>query len=98
MDGCDERVENKNMGWRCEINITWSLFEKSEQGLQQMGSEFGIYTVCDRRKLKVNAGKSKVIVWERQECYEIQMLEVCAMSGNNFENKCGPQITMLDNL
>ncbi len=37
----------------------------SEEGLQRVVNEF--YSVWKRRKLKVNAGKSKVIVFERRE-------------------------------
>ncbi len=33
--------------------------------MQRVVSEF--YSVCKRRKLKVNAGKSKVMVFERRE-------------------------------
>ena len=41
------------------------LFAESEEKLQRMVSEFNC--VCERRKLKVNAGKSKVMVFERRE-------------------------------
>ncbi len=39
------------------------LLAESEGMLQRIVDEFG--RVCTRRKLKVNAGKSKVIVFER---------------------------------
>ncbi len=41
------------------------LLAESEGGLQRAVNEF--YSVCKRRKLKVNAGKSKVMVFERRE-------------------------------
>ncbi len=41
------------------------LLAKSEEDLQSIVNEF--YSVCKRRKLKVNAGKNKVMVSERRE-------------------------------
>ncbi len=41
------------------------LLAESEGDLQSVVNEF--YSVCKRRKLKVNAGKSKVMVFERRE-------------------------------
>lgn len=41
------------------------LFAESEQKLERMVNEFD--KVCDRRELKVNAGKSKVMVFERKD-------------------------------
>ncbi len=41
------------------------LLAESEGELRRVVNEF--YTVCKRRKLKVNAGKSKVMVFERRE-------------------------------
>ncbi len=41
------------------------LLAESEGDLQRVVNEF--YSVCKRRKLKVNAGKSKVTVFERRE-------------------------------
>ena len=41
------------------------LFAKGEEELQRVVCEF--YSVCTRRKLKMNAGKSKVVVSERRE-------------------------------
>ncbi len=38
---------------------------ESEEDLQRVVNEF--YSVCKRRKLKVNAGKSKVMVFERRD-------------------------------
>ncbi len=38
------------------------LLAESEGDLQRLVNEF--YSVCKRRKLKVNAGTSKVIVFE----------------------------------
>ncbi len=40
------------------------LLAESEGDLQRVVNE--IYSVCKRRKLKVNAGKSKVMVFERR--------------------------------
>ncbi len=41
------------------------LLAESEGNLQRVVNEF--FSVCKRRKLKVNAGKSKVMVFERRE-------------------------------
>ncbi len=41
------------------------LLTESKGGLQRIVNEF--FSVCKRRKLKVNAGKSKVMVFERRE-------------------------------
>ncbi len=41
------------------------LLAESEDDLQRVVNEF--YSVCKRRKLKVYAGKSKVMVFERRE-------------------------------
>ncbi len=41
------------------------LLAGSEGNLQRVVNEF--YSVCKRRKLKVNSGKSKVMVIERRE-------------------------------
>ncbi len=41
------------------------LLAESEGDLQRVVNEF--FSVCKRRKLKVNAGKSKVMVFERRE-------------------------------
>ncbi len=41
------------------------LLTESEGDLQRVGNEF--FSVCKRRKLKVNAVKSKVMVFERRE-------------------------------
>ncbi len=41
------------------------LLAESEGDVQRVVNEF--YSVCKKRKLKVNAGKSKVMVYERRE-------------------------------
>ncbi len=41
------------------------MLAENEGDLQRMVNKF--HSVCKRRKLKVNAGKSKVIVFERKE-------------------------------
>ncbi len=41
------------------------LLAESEGNLQRVVNQF--YSVCKRRKLKVNAGKSKVKAFERKE-------------------------------
>ncbi len=41
------------------------LLAESEGDLQRVVSEF--YSVCKKRQIKVNAGKSKVMVFERRE-------------------------------
>ncbi len=41
------------------------MLTESEWDLQRVVNEF--YSVCKRRKLKLNAGKSKVMVFERRE-------------------------------
>ena len=47
-----------------------ALFVESEQELQRVVSEF--YNVCQRRKLKVNCEKSKVMVFERRKTEVIE--------------------------
>ncbi len=41
------------------------LLTESEEDLQRGVNEF--HSACERRKLKVNAGKIKVVVFERRE-------------------------------
>ncbi len=41
------------------------LLAESERDLQTVVNEF--FSICKRRKLKVNAGKRKVMVFERRE-------------------------------
>ncbi len=58
------------------------MLAESKADLQRVVSEF--YSVCTRRKLKVNAGKSKVIKFERREeevtdfntAYRVRLLAV----------------------
>ncbi len=57
----------------CGLDLCFTVFWcfvglvglQSEEDLQRVVNEF--YNVCKRRKLKVNAGKSKVMVFERRE-------------------------------
>ncbi len=49
----------------CLFTDATVLLTESEWDLQRMINEF--YSVCTRRKLKVDAGKSKVTVFERRE-------------------------------
>ncbi len=46
-------------------NLYYNRLAESEGDLQRVVNEF--YSVCKRRKLKVNAGKSMVMVFERRE-------------------------------
>ncbi len=48
---------------RCLFADDTVLLAESEGDLQRVVHEF--YSVCKRRKLKVNAGESKVMVFER---------------------------------
>ncbi len=79
MDGCmremKAKVRNKGANLRVK-GEDWSivtclfpddtmLLEESEGDLQRVVNEF--HSVCKRRKLKVNAGKSKVMVFETRE-------------------------------
>ncbi len=79
MDGCMREMKCKviNAGAKLRFNReVWSveaylfaddtvLLAESEGDLQRV--ENGFYSVCKRRKLKVNAEKSKVMVFERRE-------------------------------
>ncbi len=79
MDGCMKEMKCKvgNTGAKLRLNgEVWSvvtclfaddtvLLAESEGDLQRVVNEF--YSVCKRRKLKVNAGKSKVMVFEWRE-------------------------------
>ncbi len=49
----------------CFFSDDTMLLAESKGGLQRVVNEF--YSVCKRRKLKVNAGKCKVMVFERRE-------------------------------
>ena len=50
------------VGWWCHICLQMTLLLiESEEELQRVVDEF--YSVCTRSKLKVNAGKSKVIIF-----------------------------------
>ena len=86
MDGCIREMKAKvgDVGARLNLNgESWRvvtclfaddtvLLAESERQLQKVVDEF--HKVCLRRKLKVNAGKSKVMVFERRE------MEVCDFS------------------
>ncbi len=79
MDGCMREMKCKvvNAGAKLRLNgEVWSvvtclfaddtvLLAESERDLQRVVNEF--YSVCKNRKLKVNAGKSKVMVFKRRE-------------------------------
>ncbi len=79
MDGCIREVKHKVVNAFAKSRLNgeeWSvvtclfvddtmLLAESVGDFQRVGNEF--YSVCKRRKLKVNAGKSKVIVFERRE-------------------------------
>ncbi|KAK3893161.1 hypothetical protein Pcinc_003002 [Petrolisthes cinctipes] len=79
MDGCMREVKAKvnGLGVKLRLNeANWSLvaslfaddtvlMAESERNLQRVVDEF--QSVCKRRKLKVNVGKSKVMVFERAE-------------------------------
>ncbi len=79
MDGCMREMKCKvgNAGAKLRLNgEVWSvvtclfaddtvLLAESEGDLQRVVNVF--YSVCMRRKLQVNAGKSKVMVFERRE-------------------------------
>ncbi len=79
MDGCMKEMKCKvgNAGAKLRLNgEDWSvvtclfvddtvLLAESEGDLQRVVNEF--YSVYKRRKLKVNAGKSKVMVFEKRE-------------------------------
>ncbi len=66
-----------NVGARLKVNgVDWSvvaclfaddtvLLAESERELQRIVDKF--YNVCVRRKLKLNVGKSKVMVFKRNE-------------------------------
>ncbi len=49
------------------------LVAESEGDLQRVVNEF--FSVCKRRKLKVNPGKSKVMVFERREEEVINLIQ-----------------------
>ncbi len=83
MDGCMRKMKCKvgNAGAKLRLNgEVWSvltflfaddtvLLAESEGNLQRVVNE--VYDVCKRRKLKVNAGKSKVMVFKRREEEEV---------------------------
>merc|ERR1712071_700996 len=65
------------------------LFAESEQELQRLVNEF--YDVCKRRKLKVNGGKSKVMVFERRET---EVIDFDRQYRIRLENECKCNISM----
>ncbi len=79
MDGCVREMKAKvgNVGTRLKVNeVDWFvvaclfvadtvLLLESERELQRVVDKF--YSVCVRKKLRVNVGKSEVIVFERKE-------------------------------
>ncbi len=79
MDGCMGEMKCKVVNADAKLRLNgevWSvvtllfaddtvLLAESEVDLQRVVNEF--YSVCKRRKLKVNAGKGKVMVFERRE-------------------------------
>ncbi len=48
------------------------LLAESERELQRVVDQF--HSVCSRRKLRVNAGRSKVMVFERKEVEVVHFL------------------------
>ncbi len=60
---------------RCLFADDTVLLAESEGGLQRVVNEF--YSVCKRRKLKMNVGKSKVMVSERREGEVIDFNTAC---------------------
>ncbi len=79
MDGCTREMKAKvgKVGVRLKLNVVdWSvaaclsvnetvLLAESERELQRVVDQF--HSVCRRKKLRVNAGKSKVMIFERKE-------------------------------
>ncbi len=79
MDGCMRKKKCKVVNAGAKLRLSgedWFvvtclfvdntvLLAESKGDLQRVVNEF--YSVCERRKLKVNAGKSKVMVFERRE-------------------------------
>ncbi len=79
VDGCMRKMKSKVgiIGARMKLNgVDWSvvaclfvddtvLLAESERELQRVVDQF--HRVCSRRKLRVNSGKSKVMVFERKE-------------------------------
>ncbi len=79
VDGCTREMKAKvgKVGARLKLNGgDWSvaaclfadgtvLLAESERKLQRVVDQF--HNVCSRRKKRVNAGKSKVIVFERKD-------------------------------
>ncbi len=73
-----ERNEKSSGKCGCKVKVKWRsvvccnmlfaddtvLLAESEGDLQRVVNEF--YSGCKRRKLKVNVGKSKVMVFERR--------------------------------
>ena len=57
------------------------LFTESEKELQKIVNKF--LSICTRRKLKVNVGKSKVMVFERRQVEEIDINIFFKVSANS---------------
>ncbi len=79
IDGCmrEMKAEVGRIGAKVKLNgVDWSvaaclfaddtvLLAESERKLQRVVDQF--HNVCSTRKLRVNAGKSRVMVFERRE-------------------------------
>ena len=62
------------------------LLVESEGELQRVVDKF--YNVCERRKLKVNVEKSKVMVFERREASESGGLILQCVGENEIKSAC----------
>ncbi len=92
MDGCIREMKAKvgRISARMKLNgVDWSvatclfaddtvLVAESERELQRVVDQF--HSVCSRKKLRVNAGKSKVMVFERKEVEEVNLGKIYRMS------------------
>ncbi len=110
MDGCMGEIKSKvvNAGAKLRLNgEVWSivtclfaddivLLAEREGDLQRVVNEF--YSVYKRRKLKVNAGKSKVMMFERRKRREGEGRGMREYEGiktnktNSHTNNLEPQI------
>ncbi len=63
---------------KCMFANDTVLLEESEREVERVVDEF--YNACVRRKLKVNVGKSKVMVFERKDKERVDFSNLYRMS------------------
>ena len=80
----DARRKINGMVWAVVVVVVACLCAESEEELERVVDEF--YSECMRRKLKVNAGESKVTVFEREA--EVMDYSTSSSSSTDGTQRC----------